>query len=117
DGKINLKFEQEIMMNIANIINDIFLVESTLLRVEKLSGMEKPIDQEIYDAMLKVLITDANARITKEATDAIASFASGDLMNIMMMGVKRFTKYPPVNVKAERRKIAEQLIEKNEYCF
>ena len=117
DGKLNLKHEQEILMNVANIINDIFLVESTLLRVEKLSGIEKDIDQEIYDAMLQVLITDANARISKEATDAIASFADGDLMKVLLMGVKRFNKYPPKNVKAFRRKIASVLIEKNEYCF
>ena len=103
--------------NVANIINDIFLVESTLLRVEKLSGIDKNIDQEIYDAMLKVLITDANARISKEATDAIASFADGDLMKVLLMGVKRFTKYPPKNVKAYRRRISSVLIEKNEYCF
>jgi alkylation response protein AidB-like acyl-CoA dehydrogenase len=117
DGKINLKHEQEILMNVANIINDVFLVESTLLRVEKLSGVEKAIDQEIYDAMLQVLISDANARISKEATDAIASFADGDLMKVMLMGLKRFNKYPPKNVKALRRKIASILIEKNEYCF
>jgi len=117
DGKLNLKNEQEILMNIANIINDVFLTESTLLRVEKLSSIEKDINQEIYDAMLQVLISDASSRITKEATDAIASFASGDLMKAMLMGLKRFTKYPPVNVKAARRKIAAQLIEKNEYCF
>lgn len=117
DRKINLKHEQELMMNIANMINDIFLAESTLLRVEKLSGMEKEISQEIYDSILQVLISDANSRIIKEATDAITSFATGDLTNILLMGLKRFTKYPPVNVKAARRKIAGLLIEKNEYCF
>jgi hypothetical protein len=117
DRKINLKHEQEVMMNIANIINDIFLAESTLLRVEKLSGMQKETEQEIYDAILQVLITDANARIAKDASDAITSFATGDLMNVLLMGLKRFTKYPPINVKAARRKIAGLLIEKNEYCF
>ncbi len=117
DGKLNLKNEQEILMNIANIINDVFLTECTLLRVEKLAGKEKDIDQEVYDAMLQVLISDANSRITKEAKDAIASFAKGDLMNAMLMGLKRFTKYPPTNVKNARRRIASQLIEKNEYCF
>ena len=117
DGKLNLKHEQEILMNIANIINDIFLIESTLLRVEKLAGMEKDIDQEIYDEMLQVLVSDSSTRIFKEAKDAIASFAKGDLMNVMLMGLKRFNKYPPKNVKASRRKIASALIEKNEYCF
>jgi alkylation response protein AidB-like acyl-CoA dehydrogenase len=117
DRKLNLKHEQEILMNIANMMNDIFLAESTLLRVEKLAGMEKEIDQEVYDAILKVFFSDANARIAKEASDALASFAEGDLLKAMLMGLKRFSKYPPVNVKQARRKIAAQLIEKNEYCF
>lgn len=117
DGKINLKNEQEILMNVANIMNDIFLTESTLLRVEKLSEKEKSIEQEVYDAMLQVLFSDAAARINKEATDALASFAKGDLLKTMLMGLKRFNKYPAVNVKAARRKIAAQLIDKNEYCF
>ena len=55
-----------------------------------------------------MFISDASARITKEATDAIASFAKGDLMKAMLMGLKRFTKYPPVNVKEARRIIAAQ---------
>jgi len=117
DRKLNLKHEQEILMNIANIINDVFLTESTLLRVQKLAGKDKNIDQEIYDAILQVFISDASSRINKEATDAIASFAKGDFMKAMLMGLKRFTKYPPVNVKVARRKIASVLIEKNEYCF
>ena len=117
DGQLNLKGEQEILMNVADMMIDVFLAESTLLRVAKLAGMDKTIDQEVYDAILKVFFTDATSRIHKNATDALTSFAEGDLLKTMLMGLKRFTKYPPVNVKAARRKIAAQLIEKNEYCF
>ena len=51
------------------------------------------------------------------ATDALVSFAEGDLLRTLLMGLKRFTKYTPTNVKAARRKIAAVLIEANEYCF
>ncbi|MCB0599173.1 MAG: acyl-CoA dehydrogenase family protein [Lewinellaceae bacterium] len=117
DGKLNLKEEQEVIMNVSDMLNDVLTAESLLLRVEKLADMPKNIDQEAYDAMLKVFLSDATARILKNGTDALASFAEGDLLRIMLMGLKRFAKYPPVNVKQERRRIARVLIEANGYCF
>ena len=118
EGQLNLKKEQEIVMNLANMLIDVFQAESTLLRVQKLSGMaDKPQPQEVYDAILRVLINDATDRIMKQAKDAVASFVEGDLLRTFMMGIKRFTKYPPVNVKEERRIIADALIEANEYML
>ena len=117
DGKVNLKEEQEVLMNVSDLMLDAYLAESLLLRTEKLSGMETAIEQEIYDAILKVFITDASARIQKQASDALVSFAEGDMLRTLLMGLKRFSKYMPANVKQERRKIAAKLITANEYCF
>lgn len=117
DGQINLKSEQEILMNISDIMLDIYLSESLLLRVQKLSTMDKSIDQSIYDAILKVFLTDATAKIQKNATDALVSFTEGDMLRTLLMGLKRFAKYTPTNVKKGRRKIAAELIAANEYCF
>jgi alkylation response protein AidB-like acyl-CoA dehydrogenase len=118
DGQLDLKNEQEILMNVADMLFDTFTAESLLLRVEKLHGIaKKPAPQEFYEAMLKVFIHDATARMTRNGTDALASFAEGDLLRTLLMGLKRFTKYPPVNVKQLRRMIAQRLIEANEYCF
>lgn len=118
DGELNLKAEQEIVMSIADMLLDIFVAESMLMRVEKLAELdsrEQP--QEVYEAMLRVFLTDATARLHKNGTDALVSFAEGDLLRTMLMGLKRFTKYTPVNVKAARRLIADRMIEANEYCF
>ncbi|MEM1323692.1 MAG: acyl-CoA dehydrogenase family protein [Bacteroidota bacterium] len=117
DGQLNLKHEQEILINVADMLTDLLQAESTLLRVQKLADKEKKHSQEIYDALVKTFIADANARMVKNATDALCSFAEGDLLKTLLMGLKRFTKYPPFNVKAARRKIAAALIEANEYCF
>lgn len=117
DGKLNLKEEQEIVMNIADILIDTFMAESLLLRVEKLQELSKKQDQAIYDAILRTYLHDATSRVTKNATDALASFAEGDLLRTFLMGVKRFTKYPAVNVKETRRQIAKVLIDANEYAF
>ncbi|MEZ4992523.1 MAG: acyl-CoA dehydrogenase family protein [Saprospiraceae bacterium] len=117
DGQLNLKDEQEIIMNVADMLIDILMAESLLLRVEKLSVMSTPIDQEVYDAILRVFFTDATARINKSATDALLSFAEGDLLRTFLMGLKRFTKYPMTNVKKARRLIANTLIDANEYAL
>jgi alkylation response protein AidB-like acyl-CoA dehydrogenase len=118
DGKLNLKDEQEILMNTADIMIEIFNAESLLLRIQKLSDRtDKPVTQEVYDAMLQVFFADATAKISKLATDAICSFAEGDLLKTFLMGLKRFAKYPPVNVKEKRRLIADTMLESNSYCF
>jgi alkylation response protein AidB-like acyl-CoA dehydrogenase len=118
DGKLDLRNEQEILMNVADLMAETFNCESTLLRVHKLSSMtSKPQPQPVYDAVLKVQMADATARITKWGTDALCSFAEGDMLRTFLMGLKRFTKYPPVNVKENRRVIAKAMIEANEYCF
>lgn len=118
DGKLNLKEEQEIIMNCADMMIDLFAAESMLLRVRKLSEMqEKAQPREVYDAMLQVFLHDATARITKNATDGIASFAEGDLQKTFLMGLKRYNKYPAVNVKEKRRLIADAVLKAGGWCF
>lgn len=118
DGKLNLKEEQEILMNCADMLIDLFAAESMLLRVQKLAErIDKAQAQEVYDAMLQVFLHDATARMQKNATDALASFAEGDLLKTFMMGLKRFTKYPPVNVREKRRLIAEVVLKANTWPF
>ncbi|MEL6866892.1 MAG: acyl-CoA dehydrogenase family protein, partial [Bacteroidota bacterium] len=118
DGQLNLKEEQEILMNVADMMNDVLLAESLLLRVDRLADLDnKTNSQEVYEAILQVFMSDATARMQKNATDALTGFAEGDLLKTFLMGLRRFTKYPPLNVKAARRVIAKRLIEANEYCL
>lgn len=118
DGQLNLKNEQEILMNVSDMLADLLQAESLLFRVQKLAAMEgKEHPQEVYDAILRVFLHDATARLSKNASDAVASFAEGDLLRTFSMGIKRFTKYPLQNVKALRRAIADYLIEANAYVL
>ena len=118
DGHLNLKGEQEIIMNVADMLGDLLQAESTLLRVQKMreQGQGKQ-DIEVYDAVLRTYLHDVNAAMMKNATDAVASFVEGDLLRTFTMGIKRFTKYPPQNVKANRRRIADVLIAANDYVL
>ena len=109
-----LKNEQEIIMNAADMLIDVYNMESVLLRVKKI--FEKGIKtDEVYVDVLKVFFNDAMNRINVAGKDALQSYAEGDELRIMLMGLKRFTKYEPVNVKTARRKIAAKVLEVGKY--
>ncbi|MBP6794827.1 MAG: acyl-CoA dehydrogenase family protein [Saprospiraceae bacterium] len=116
DGKINLQDEQEIVTNCADMLIDILNAESLLHRVQKQAALGlKPEQKSLQESTVKVFFHDINARLNKYAVDALASFAEGDVLKTLAMGVKRFTKYPLVNVKNHRRNIAQQILAANEY--
>ncbi len=119
DGKLDLSNEQEILMNLADMMLDVYTCESTLLRVQKIAENPHLAKQpmEVYEAAMHVHFNDAQARISKNATDALASFAEGDLLKTFLLGLKRFSKYQPVNVKAARRTIAHAVSNAGGYCF
>ncbi len=109
--------EQEIMLNVADMLMHTYAAESTLLRVEKLAEKYDEKKLAIYKDILDVFLFDTAYRINKIGIDAVNSFAEGDEQAGMLMGMKRFTKVNPVNVKEARRRIADQLIDANQYNF
>ncbi len=116
DGKINLQDEQEIVTNCSDMLIDILNAESLLHRVQKQSSLGiKPEQKPLQESVIKVFFHDVNARLTKYGLDALSSFAEGDVLKTLAMGVKRFTKYPLVNVKNHRRNIAHYILTANEY--
>jgi len=108
--------EQEILMDIADMIMITYAAESMLLRVEKLEGIAHE-NVAAFKDMLEVYMYDAASQMNKFGIDAVNAFAEGDEQQAMLMGMKRFTKAAPVNAKAARRRIADQMIEANKYCF
>ena len=94
-----------------------YVSESLQLRVEKLVEMrgEEACKEQLE--MMRVYIADAADKIAKSGKDAINSFATGDEQRMLLMGIKRFTKVPPVNTKESRRRIAARLLSENKYCF
>ncbi len=114
---MTLDKEQEILMNIADVAIETFEVESTLLRVMKMVDKtgEANCLQELD--MMRVYLSDAMDRVNKFAKDAINSFASGDEQRMMLLGLKRFTKIEPFNVKDARRRVADKMIGEGRYCW
>ncbi len=116
-GKIDLKEEQEILMNLSDVIIEIFNVEGVLMRVMKIAEQYNSKPVEIYDAILKTLIHDSAARILKTGTDIVASFVAEALQPAFISGLRKFTKYPLQNIKENRRRIAAYMIAEKNYPF
>ena len=112
-----LSEEQEILMNLADMLTEGYMAESVILRAEKLVGMrgEEACQHEID--MARVFLHHAVDVAVKSGKEAIFAFAEGDEQKLMLMGLKRFTKIEPMNLKDARRRIADYVIEKNEYPF
>ena len=109
--------EQEVLMNLADMLIELYVSESTQLRVEKLVGMRgEEACKEQLDIM-RVYINDAAEKIAKSGKEAINSFADGDERRMMLMGLKRYTKTEDFNTTQARRNIAAKLIDENKYCF
>lgn len=112
-----IESEQEVMMNLADVMIEIYAAESAVLRTEKLVSIqgEEACKQQI--AMTQVYLFEAVEKIQTAAKEAIAAFAKGDEQKVMLMGLKRWTKADLVNTKELRRQIADFMIEKGKYPF
>ena len=112
---MTLSKEQEILMNIADISIITYHAESALLRLEKLSKTKSEAELAVQTAIVKTYIYDAADAINKAGKDALNSFADGDELRMMHIGLKRFTKVDPFNTKEARRTICAQLVADDGY--
>ncbi len=105
-----LEKQQEILSAIADVIMDVFAMESALLRCEKTGKA----DGAAAD-MTAVLLRDAMAHLDASARPVLAACAEGDALRAHMAVLRRFTKYEPVDSIALRRKIADRLLTAGHY--
>lgn len=114
---MEIENQQEILMNLADMAIDIFAAESAMLRTEKLM-MKNGADTAVLHVLLtKTYLSDALERINLAGKHAICAIAEGDEQRMMLLGIKRFTRYEPMNTIAARQQIADFMIEKNAYPF
>jgi alkylation response protein AidB-like acyl-CoA dehydrogenase len=114
---MKIEHEQEVLMNIADMSIKTFVAESCLLRAIKLYNANGEIDTADSIDMMRIYLNDAVDCVNKNGKEAINAFADGDEQRMMLLGLKRFTKYGPFNSKDARRRIADKLIAADKYCF
>ena len=114
---MEIEKEQEVLMNLADMVIDVYTAESAILRAEKLAlkdGEEKAQHQIV---MSKLFLYSSIKNCQRCGEEVILSFTEGDEQRMLLMGLKRFTKGYTINPKNLRRNIADKLIEENRYCF
>ena len=114
---MQLDKEQEVLMNIADMAIETYTCESALHRLMKMADKQGADAVAVQADIVRTYIFDAADRINKAGKDALNSFADGDELRMMHIGLKRFTKVEPFNTKDARRRIAAKMIEANKYCY
>ena len=108
---MEIEKQQHLLINASEILNQIYMAESTILRVEKNFAPDS-----VEAAMAQLNLYKAVEAVITAAKEGIVSFADGDEQRMMLSGLRRFTKYTnQPNVIALTEKIAKHFVEKNSY--
>ena len=103
--------QQHLLLNASEILNQIFMAESAILRAEKHFSADS-----VEAAMAQLNLYKATEAIITAAKEGIVSFAEGDEQRMMLSGLRRFTKYTNTpHVVALTERIAAHFVEKGSY--
>ncbi|MGB3149716.1 MAG: acyl-CoA dehydrogenase, partial [Maribacter sp.] len=109
---------QQLLMSASDILIQVYLAESALLRTEKNAKRFGEDTQSTQIAMSQLYLYRATDIIVQKGKEAIVSFTEGDEQRMMLMGLKRFTKYNNhPNVVALRTQIADKVAADSGYTF
>jgi alkylation response protein AidB-like acyl-CoA dehydrogenase len=108
--------QQEIVAALANIVMDVYAMESSLRRAQKASAARGAAAGGLADAA-RAFISDAMDRIEKEARTALAAVAEGDALTTQLAVLRRFAKHAPIDTIAIRRRVAEAVLAQDRYPF
>jgi alkylation response protein AidB-like acyl-CoA dehydrogenase len=109
--------EQELIGALANMVMEIYAMESSVLRAQKAAATKgEAASQTMIDAA-RVIVNDAFERVEHEAKRAIAAVNEGDTLTTQMAVLKRFGKRSPVDTIALRRKVAAAVQSQDRYPF
>lgn len=108
---MEIEKQQHLLLNASEILNQIYMAESAVLRAEKHFDTDS-----VEAAMARLNLYKAVEAITTAAKEGIVSFAEGDEQRMMLSGLRRFTKYTNMpNVVALTEKVAAHFVEKGSY--
>jgi alkylation response protein AidB-like acyl-CoA dehydrogenase len=112
---MTLAKEQEILMNIADMAIWTYAAESTVLRVQKLAQQRGAAEVAVQTDIMRIYTYEAAEWMHAAGREALLSFATGDELKMMLLGLKRFCKAEEFNIKEARQRVALHLIERGGY--
>ncbi|PIE50108.1 MAG: acyl-CoA dehydrogenase [Flavobacteriales bacterium] len=108
---MDIEKQQHLLLNASEILNQIYMAESAILRAEKNFDTDS-----VQASMARLNLYKATEQIISSAKEGIVSFAEGDEQRMMLSALRRFTKYTNhPNVVALTEKIAAHYVEKGKY--
>ena len=109
---------QQLLIAASDILIEIYMAESAILRAEKNAKRYGEDTQAVQIAMAKLYLYNAVSIVEKNGKESIISFAEGDEQRMLLMGLKRFVKYANYpDIVDLRKAIAEKVKAENKYCF
>ncbi len=108
--------EQEIVGALANIVMDVYAIESSLRRAQK-SAAAKGQSAALMAEATTAFTYDAMDRIEKEARTALAAIADGDTLTTQLAALRRLAKHAPIDAIAIRRRLADAVLAQDRYPF
>mgnify|MGYP000038275206 FL=1 len=113
-----LEEHQQMLLNVSDVLIEVYMAESALLRTEKNAKRYGEENQRNQIHMTQLYLYQAVDTIQSKAKQVIISSSDGDEQKGLLMGLKRFTKYYEYpNVIDLKNKISDKLKEENKYCF
>ncbi len=109
--------EQEVLEILADIIMEIFAMESALLRAEKMIAKKGDTACAHYIAAVKIYVDGVIPKIETLAKQMLAYVEEGDMLRTQLAAVKKMARYQPIDTVTLRRTIADKLIEMEDYPF
>jgi alkylation response protein AidB-like acyl-CoA dehydrogenase len=110
-----LESEQEILANIADIVSNVYAMESVVLRTEKAiakDGLDKNQQKLLYT---QIFCQEAFNEIEATAKESLVAIEEGDTLRMMLTSLRKFTRHQPINVIAKKREAADLLIKAERY--
>jgi len=109
--------EQELVAALANVVMEVYAMESCLLRAQKAAAAKGEAAIKTMIDAARVFISDAMERLEHEAKRALAAVHEGDMLTTQMAVLKRFGKRPALDTIALRRGIAAAVQAQDRYPF
>lgn len=115
---MELEKHQQLILNAARILIEIYIAESAILRAEKIAKTKSEAEAEIAIKLAQLQLFESVEIIKKNGISGIVSFVEGDEQRMMLSGLRRFTKYNEYpNIVKLKTEVAQHLIKENKYSF
>jgi alkylation response protein AidB-like acyl-CoA dehydrogenase len=107
--------QQEVLINIADIMIDVFSSESAVLRAQ--AQADQTPQAALHVDAARVFVNDASMRVDASARQALAAMTQGDTLRTMLAALRRLLKFVPIDTVTPRRRLADEAVSRGGYVF